>query len=71
MEAQKFVHTAATKTFREGPIFVVYLVAVYRSYIHLWLNAISNQDARYLQLFIQASDFYVIPYNKENVYKVF
>ena len=36
--------------FREGLIFMVYLDAVYRSYIHLWLTAISNQDPRYLQL---------------------
>jgi len=49
---------------------VVYLAAVYRSYSHLWLTAISNQDPRYLQLFIHASDFFVNPYRKEMVYQV-
>jgi hypothetical protein len=71
METQRFVHTAATKTFREGSVFVVYLAAVYRSFIHLWLTAISNQDTRYLQYFIHASDFFVNPYGQENLYQVF
>ena len=66
MEAQKFVHTTATKTFRGGSVFLVYLASVYRSYIHLWLTAISNQDTQYFQFFIQVSDFFVNPYSKES-----
>jgi len=49
---------------------MVYLAAVYKSYIHLWLTAISNPDTRYLQFFIHPSDFFVNPYSKVNVYYV-